>query len=268
MRTFRKPSWTYILVRSYTIYIPRHEKELIRTYKVIILVALTVLHLWKSLSRFRRIPPFYPIHGRESSSGILLVSAYYPLPNTKHTITHYKSWLDNLKQLHTDMYVYTNNEWAPILKKMLAKPGTKLHVDSSFETPFEIPYLKDYEQDYRSSQSALDPEAFRHTPELYAVWNAKPFFLAEASRMHPNYTYYFWNDIGSFRAKHGYIQWPSRTRLDSLWSSFGNTSAETIFIPARNDFSRDTDVARYSAEPFADGGSDHMKGNLSAKAKW
>jgi len=32
----------------------------------------------------------------------------------------------------------------------------------------------------------------------------------------------------------------------------GVTSEETMVIPSEQDFSRDTDIARYSAEPFAD----------------
>jgi len=235
---------------------------------MILLGTLTIFYLCDKHNYNKKRARYSPVNGRESSSGIILVSAYYPLPNAKHTITQYKRWLDNLKQLHTDMYIYTTNEWKPILKTTLAKPGTTLHIDSSFETPFETPYLKNYERDYRTSQFALDPEAFRHTPELYAVWNAKPFFLAEASRKNPNYTYYFWNDIGSFRSKHAYVQWPSRSRLDSLWSGFGKSSEGKMFIPSEYDFSRDTDVARFSAEPFADPAGDHMKGNLNAEAKY
>jgi len=235
--------------------------------KMTFLGALTFLYLWHKYHQTNWTPPYYTVNGTETSTGILLVSAYYPLPNANHTITQYKSWLDNLKQLHTDMYIYTTKEWKPILKTILAKPGITLHVNSSFETPFEIPYLKDYKHEYRTSQFALDSEAFRHTPELYAVWNAKPFFLAEASRMNPNHTYYFWNDIGSFRSKHAYVQWPSRSRLDSLWSGFGKTSEGKMFIPSEQDFSRDTDLTRFSSEPFADPCCDHMKGNRSVGAK-
>ena len=47
---------------------------------------------------------------------------------------------------------------------------------------------------------AIDPEKAYHTPELYAVWAQKPFFVSRAIRLNPFCTpFVMWCDIGVFR---------------------------------------------------------------------
>ncbi|XP_021963450.1 uncharacterized protein LOC110858874 [Folsomia candida] len=45
----------------------------------------------------------------------------------------------------------------------------------------------------------LDPEKDNHTPELYAVWNSKPWFQTVSETNPFNSTYFYWMDIGSVR---------------------------------------------------------------------
>jgi hypothetical protein len=78
--------------------------------------------------------------------------------------------------------------------------GENLTIDTAYSSPFEIPPLKGKEAEYRKMH-AKDRERSIHSTELYAVWNAKPFFLDAAvhsfERQKVGYDYAFWNDAGS-----------------------------------------------------------------------
>ncbi|KIM46863.1 hypothetical protein M413DRAFT_440436 [Hebeloma cylindrosporum] len=84
-----------------------------------------------------------------------------------------------------------------------------------------------------------DREMFRHSPELYAVWNAKPFFLDSAvkslERQGKVYDYAFWTDAGSFRENYAFKDWPEAHRVDHLWKKGSEisetTGDELIFFP-------------------------------------
>jgi hypothetical protein len=46
----------------------------------------------------------------------------------------------------------------------------------------------------------IDPENRYHTPELYAIWAQKPFFVEKAIEINPFKTdYFFWMDFGAMR---------------------------------------------------------------------
>jgi len=51
-----------------------------------LLGAPTIFHMWNKHDCDKKTPRYYPVNGRESNSGSLLVSAYYPILNAKHTI--------------------------------------------------------------------------------------------------------------------------------------------------------------------------------------
>ena len=86
---------------------------------------------------------------------------------------------------------------------------------------------------------AKDRERSIHSIELYAVWNAKPFFLNAAvrslERQGVRYDYAFWNDAGSFREEHRYRQWPSPTKVQEVWDEggrlMGTNKEDLVFFP-------------------------------------
>jgi len=68
----------------------------------------------------------------------------------------------------------------------------------------------------------VDPENAYHSPELYAVWSAKSYFLREALVIMQStgmeIEYAFWNDAGSFRDDQEFADWPSLERVDELFT--------------------------------------------------
>jgi len=183
---------------------------------------------------------------------ILLVSALFPLPKSKHTHEEYAQWLSQfLGSITTDIYFYTTPEMAPVVR---AARGDKLPItiDTRYVSPFDIPPLKGKEDAYIKIHE-LDREKFRHNPSLYAIWNAKPWLTDFAVKtLAKQYDYIFWNDAGSFRMQHVYTEWPNPGRVEQVWTRgvelTGTRKEDLLFFPITGLFSRS---ARYWKE--ADG---------------
>lgn len=170
---------------------------------------------------------------------ILLVSAFYPLAKSKHTDAEYADWLWRfLGHVSTDIYFFTTPEMEPLVRrardalppktlndsKSTSSPHTSLIINTTFSSPFSIPPLLPYRDKYEQMHT-WDREKDRHSPELYAIWNAKPWFLREGlqnMRMQGHgeeYDYTFWTDAGSFRHDHAYDMWPDAARVEEVWEA-------------------------------------------------
>lgn len=169
---------------------------------------------------------------------VLLVSAMFPLPKSKHSAQEYEYWVSKfLQPITTDIYFFTTPDFAPIVRKARG-PGLPITIDTSYASPFSVPPLEGLEQTYIKMHSQ-DRENFRHYPDLYAVWNAKPFFLSSAVKILASqgeiYDYAFWNDGGSFRDEHAYKSWPDSRRVDQIWQKgsrlTGKNAEDLLFFP-------------------------------------
>lgn len=181
---------------------------------------------------------------------ILLVSAFFPLKQSKHPQKDYADWLSRfIGSITTPIYFYTTPSFAAAI---LAQRGPHpIRVNTSFTSPFDIPPLQGLADAYTHLHS-LDREAFRHSPELYAVWNAKPWLLDRALQQSiqegDEYDFAFWNDAGSFRSEHHYSEWPDPKRVEDVWQAglsrvkaAGDVKArksDLLFFPVRGTFSR------------------------------
>ncbi|KAJ7486447.1 hypothetical protein FB451DRAFT_1349901 [Mycena latifolia] len=171
------------------------------------------------------------------SPKILLVTAFFPLVKSKHSMPKYEWWLYQFLQgITTDIYFYTPEEMEPLVRR--CRGDLPITVDTTYSSPFDIPPLNETRDRYYEMH-AKDRERARHSPELYAVWNAKPFFLDEAvqtlSRAGQEYDYAFWNDAGSFRSTHKYTSWPNPDRVREVWAEGSALSGEKpedlLFFP-------------------------------------
>jgi len=167
-----------------------------------------------------------------------LVSALFPLSKSKHSMGEYSQWLTNfLGSVTTDVYFFTPPELEPLVRK--ARGKLPITIDTTFSSPFDIPPLVNHQYRYREMHSQ-DRERRIHSPELYAVWNGKPFYLDEAVKRSAvvggkTYDYAFWNDAGSFRNGHAYMNWPDRRRIEDLWEEgsklIGAKKEDVLFFP-------------------------------------
>ncbi|KAF5374640.1 hypothetical protein D9615_008933 [Tricholomella constricta] len=164
---------------------------------------------------------------------ILLVSALFPLERAKHSQDDYRHWLQHFlgpTGIQCDIYFYTTPELQPLLQSLhhsrsqSQSQSHTLTINTTFPSPFSIPSLAAHQPKY-AQMHAWDREKHIHSPELYAIWNAKPYFLEQAlanlrSLRHAHdydYDYAFWTDAGSFRDPHGYRVWPDPKRVEEVF---------------------------------------------------
>ena len=169
---------------------------------------------------------------------ILLVSAFFPLKHSKHSQSDYESWLKRfLGQISTDVYFFAPPDSADLVSA--ARPSSfPMTLNTTFSSAFDVPPLKALQPNYTVMHS-WDREKRRHSPELYAVWNAKAYFLIEAINNAGNsgktYDYVFWNDAGSFRDEHGYKVWPDPERVVQVFEQgekkSGMKKDDLMFFP-------------------------------------
>jgi len=85
----------------------------------------------------------------------------------------------------------------------------------------------------------VDPENAYHSPELYAVWSSKTYFLREGlvnmQSAGMNVQYVFWNDARSFREQQDFHRWPGLERVDEIFTQGADLSSmdkdELFFMP-------------------------------------
>ncbi|KAF8805232.1 hypothetical protein BYT27DRAFT_7169395 [Phlegmacium glaucopus] len=184
------------------------------------------------------IIPFEPASSQYGNdTRILLVSAMFPLAKSKHSKDDYAIWLGRfVGVMTTDMYMYTVPDLVETFKQI--RGSLPITIDTSYSSPFEVPPMVGLEETY-TNMSSLDKENWRHSPELYAVWNAKPFLLQTALRNLADkgihYDYAFWNDGGSFRNIHAYRDWPDPGRVAQVWDETskltGKDKNDLLFLP-------------------------------------
>ncbi|TFY80804.1 hypothetical protein EWM64_g3208, partial [Hericium alpestre] len=172
---------------------------------------------------------------------ILLVSAFFPLSQSKHSLEDYASWMKRfLGPITTDVYFFTTPGVEPMIHDL--RDGLPLTVNTSFPSPFAIPPLRDFVAQYEEMHE-WDRERARHSPELYATWNAKAYFLEEGLRnlvatSGVEYDYAFWSDAGSFRDEHVFSAWPDGARVEDVFAQAAQESGtpkdELIFLPIWN----------------------------------
>ncbi|KAL5513823.1 hypothetical protein ACEPAH_4224 [Sanghuangporus vaninii] len=181
---------------------------------------------------------------------ILLVSAFFPLSKSKHSMAQYSDWLSRfLGKITTPVYFFAPPDLEPTIRSI--RGALPIVIDTRFQTAFDIPPLKGREADYEKMHG-WDREKEHHSPDLYAIWAAKPFLLAEALRRlrddrgltelglknTDNIEYAFWSDAGSFRRTHTYASWPDLARLDEVWKDgetlSGMKKDEIVFFPLQH----------------------------------
>lgn len=168
---------------------------------------------------------------------ILLVSAFYPLPKSKHSHEEYAVWLSKyLSRVSTHIYFFAPPDIEPMIRRL--RGNLPMTLNTTYASPYDIPPLVGLRRVYENMH-ALDPEKEIHSPELYAVWTSKSFFLDEGLRNMRSsgvkYDYAFWNDAGSFRDDQEFEQWPGAHRILEIFETgsrlTGTPRRDLFFMP-------------------------------------
>lgn len=176
-------------------------------------------------------PPLVP----PDDSQILLVSAFFPLAKAKHTQKEYAEWMElYLTKITTHVYFFAPPEMEDTILEL--RGHLPMTLNTSFASPFDIPPLKGLQGRY-DDMNKVDPERAYHSPELYAVWSSKTYFLREAllnmQSAGMNIGYAFWNDAGSFRDQQDFNRWPAHERIEQIFTigaNLSDTSKDELFF--------------------------------------
>jgi hypothetical protein len=123
-----------------------------------------------------------------------VVTAFYPI-KSKFTKEKYFEWSSTFLRLESPIVLFTDESLVDIFR---AQRGPRpIHI---ITMPFEeLDTWKLYKDKWIQNHT-IDPENSYHTPELYAIWAQKAFFVKQALELNPFKTeFFFWCDIGAFR---------------------------------------------------------------------
>ena len=196
--------------------------------------AIICLLIWSYDIRVPR-PSLFPAKEDPTDVAILLVSAFFPLAKSKHSTEDYAGWLKKyLTKVTTHIYFFAPPEIESMIREL--RGDLPMTLNTSFSSPFDIPPLRDLRGRYEEMHE-LDLEKDIHSPELYAVWSSKTYFLGEGLRNSKangfDFTWAFWNDAGSFRDDQEFTAWPNRHRISDIFlegSRLTGTRAKDLFF--------------------------------------
>ena len=140
---------------------------------------------------------------------VTIVSCFYILESSKHSLENYVFWMINFFKIKTPKIIYTNNyTYNRLFKKIVCE-----------DIQFVIYEIEDFVITNKltdtqwATQLSSDPENDIHNIDLYKIWNEKSEMLRKAINHNKfNSSYYYWCDAGCFRDNstiENYIDWPN-----------------------------------------------------------
>lgn len=160
----------------------------------------------------------------ESPRKVTLVTAFYPI-KSKFPTEQYLKWARNFMKIQAPIVMFTTPELARAFKQLRNDTGPLYMIGVPFE---ELDAWVLYKDEW-IAHHAMDHEKEYHTPELYAIWAQKAFFVEHAVRLNPYETeYFFWCDIGAFRAE------TVEKRILERFPSAAHLSKDSILLSAIN----------------------------------
>jgi hypothetical protein len=168
------------------------------------------------------------IISKKTQNSTTIVTAFFVFSKSKHGVNEYEQWLENLlSYTENPMVIFTSNQTFPLVKRLRNARSSNGNyfptmIITDFDTPWEMPPIKQI-KDVLISQWNMDSEKGIHSPDLYAIWNAKAWMLEYAALQNPFKTSYFlWVDAGAFRNTHYRLgSWPNQTKTGQIFKKDG-----------------------------------------------
>jgi hypothetical protein len=136
-----------------------------------------------------------------------VVSVYFELFKSKHSVKKYNTWLLNFVKSVTaaPLVMFVDEHSYAKLRPLRQNLLTKFYIVKncwSILRAVEQERGLNYTNSYLRKQNSLDPEKSIHNPELYILWNTKSFVLSKVADLNPfNSTFFLYTDAGAFREK-------------------------------------------------------------------
>ncbi len=139
-----------------------------------------------------------------------IISVYFELDNSKHSTEKYDKWIEQMSTSITaaPLVLLCNCRAFFKIRKLRNK---QLHVRTKYYlidriwdvmSQLELERNQSYTENYLLKQNKLDPEYYRHNPDLYAIWNLKSYIVRKIAQENPfNSKFFIYSDAGAWRIK-------------------------------------------------------------------
>lgn len=126
-----------------------------------------------------------------------VVTAYYPI-RSKFSKDRYMEWASTFLRMESPIVLFTEESMVHDIRQRRGTLPIRIITIPFYELDTWQRYQPQWMEHYE-----LDPEKSIHSPELYAIWAQKAFFVERAIQANPFQTdFFFWCDIGAFRDPH------------------------------------------------------------------
>jgi hypothetical protein len=154
------------------------------------------------------------------SSYTTIVTGFFTIPGNQHRdqATYISYMKQFLPLIETPMVIYTSRQGYPLLSGLR---GSLPAIYKLYSSTWDLEPARNYKHVYEH-QFDDHPEWKEQigcaAPECSAVWNAKPWMVAQAAAENPsNSSYFMWVDPGSFCwGEHGFRHWPDSSVVKFL----------------------------------------------------
>lgn len=152
---------------------------------------------------------------------VSIVSCYYPLSKSKHSIEEYMSWILNfLSNIDTPIIMFSEGQAFQFMKQIRDQAGL---ADRFFPIQKSFSDLKFSNEEWiQTWEKQVDLSNYKHlhNQELFRIWANKAFFVEEAIEQNPFQSDFFvWCDAGcwrDFRVSRTFGPgWPSVSKIQS-----------------------------------------------------
>lgn len=165
-----------------------------------------------------------------------LVTGFFSTPGNSHRVQGtYISYMQNfLPVIETPMVIYTSRDDYDVLAAMRGKLPAAFKV---YDSVWELPPAADLKHVFEKQLSVDHPEWETQkgctAPECSAVWNSKPWMVAQAAAENVfNSSYYMWVDIASFRwGEHSLRHWPAVPHVEELAQHGMKIAVQIVDLP-------------------------------------
>ena len=151
-----------------------------------------------------------------------IISAFYPLKSSRHSIGNYRAWIQNFCKIPSSMVIFTTEEYALEIYQWRRELLDKTHVIVKAFNTFAMTCASMMR--FWEKQIMLDPK--KETSELYAIWALKQEMVRIVVNQNRFQSKWFvWCDIGIQRY----------SKLHEFYVSFPS-DVSRLCVPGRMSF--------------------------------
>jgi hypothetical protein len=132
-----------------------------------------------------------------------VVSLYFPLQKSKHSLGEYSNWTRNaLLSIEAPLVLFTTLEIKQAFIKIRPNNTLFFVYENHWALLKEIEEYRNmnYTDNYRHKQRLMDPEKHIHVNDLYVIWNSKAYIMEKIARINPyKSSFIIYSDLGAWR---------------------------------------------------------------------